>query len=473
MGELHNYQKHVDKLRQGFNAGVNKSYEARISHLKTLARLLTENEERFVKALYQDLRKPELEAKSNETTFTLGKINHAIANLSKWMVPQKVDRTITQALDSAYRHPEPLGVVLIIGPWNFPFLLTVSPIIGALAAGNTVLLKPSELAPETERLFLEIFPKYFRDDVVKVVQADAKQTGEILKIPFDHILFTGSSPVGKIIMRAAAEHLTPVTLELGGKDPAVVAPDVDIRIAARRIMWGKLLNNGQACISPDYAMVIGNTERKNKFVVECINCIKEYYGENVHDSKDYGRIINEKNFDRLCHLIDKTDGKILYGGRRERAEKFIEPTLISVEEDDITMDDEIFGPILPIFSVPTVDEAIKSINRREKPLVLYLFTDSKDTVKQVKENTSSGTLTINDTIMHFTVETLPFGGVGNSGMGKYHGKAGFDTFSHFKSVLHRSSWFESMLSARYPPFDAKKLRFMLRLITLSKYRSPI
>ncbi|CAD5230928.1 unnamed protein product [Bursaphelenchus xylophilus] len=421
---------------------------------------------------FSEFEESHFESKTQELYFSGCIISTALSNLDSWMAPQKVSRSILQATDSTYIHSEPLGVVLIVGTWNFPVQLLLSPLIGALAAGNTILIKPSEMAAATEKLFVELFPKYFDERVIKVVTGGKEEMGEILKLRFDHIFFTGSTSVGRIVMKAAAENLTPVTLELGGKSPVIIDTDADLRTTAKRVTWGKLINNGQVCVTPDYVLLIGDSERRKEFTDECVKCVKELYGEDAQKSPDYGRIINESNFDRLSKIIDGTNGKILYGGRRDRSDKFIEPTIISVEPHDITLADELFGPILPVLTVPTLDDAIKYIRGREKPLVCYLFSNNKKTVEKVKQKTSSGTLTINDVIMHMTVETLPFGGVGHSGTGRYQGKTTFDTFSNKKSVYHRTSWFEWLLWMRYPPFTADKLKWMCRLILSSKIRLP-
>ncbi|CAD5226125.1 unnamed protein product [Bursaphelenchus okinawaensis] len=458
------YKQILSTLREGFVSGANGSLENRKNNLTALKNLITENEEAICSALWEDLRKSQFESIAHETGHTISEISTALSNLKAWTAPEKVARFILQAADSAYIVSEPLGVCLIIGAWNFPLQLLLAPLVGALAAGNTVFLKPSDLAPATEKCFLELFPKYLKEDVVKVVSADKDQMSEILQLRFDHIFFTGSTAIGKIVMKSAAEHLSPVTLELGGKSPAIIDNDCDLNITARRVMWGKLLNVGQVCVAPDYVILIGDQERKDKFVEECVKNIKEFYGENAKDSEDYGRIINTRHFDRLSKVLEASTGKVLYGGASDRDEKYIEPTIIDALEDDSTLQDELFGPILPILTVPALDDAIKYVNRHEKPLVAYLFSGRKNTVERVQNETSSGTLTINDTIMHMTLETLPFGGVGHSGMGgKYHGKASFDVFSHKKSVMHRTAGFEKLLWMRYPPFSADKLAWARRL----------
>ncbi|CAD5230926.1 unnamed protein product [Bursaphelenchus xylophilus] len=434
--------------------------------------MVKENEEAFCETLYQDLRKSAFEAKTQELYHPCHRISSAISQLDSWMAPEKVKRSILQATDSTYIHSEPLGVVLIVGAWNFPVQLILSPLIGALAAGNTVLIKPPNMTPATRDLFLELIPKYFDERVVKIVKAEQEELSDILKLRFDHILYTGSTHVGKLVMKAASEHLTPVTLELGGQSPVIIGTDADLQTATKRIIWGKFINNGQVCITPDYVILIGSLDQKLRFAEECVKFVKQFYGEDAQKSPDYGRIINERHFDRISKILDQTDGKILHGGRRNRPDRFVEPTIICVEEGDITLEAELLGPILPIFSVPNLDEAITYVRRREKPLVSYLFSNDGNTIEKVVDKISSGNLTINDVVMQMTVENLPFGGVGHSGMGRYAGKASFDTFSNKKSVYHRSSWFEWMLWMRYPPFSADKLNWMRRILISSKIPLP-
>ncbi|KAI6189629.1 hypothetical protein M3Y97_00029400 [Aphelenchoides bicaudatus] len=421
----------------------------------------------------EDLRKSKFETIVHEVNHVISEIETAVSNLKSWTKPTNVTRYILQATDSAYTIKEPLGVVLIIGAWNFPIELLLGPLVGALAAGNCVLLKPSEVAQATEQLVVELVGKYFDPGVVKTVHGDHVQTSQILKLPFNLIFYTGSTEVGKIVMKAAAEHLTPCVLELGGKCPVTVDDGFDLALAAKRIMWGKLINSGQVCVAPDYCIVVGNNDRRDQFTAECVKSILEFYGNDPINSEDYGRIINQKHFDRISNMLKATNGKVIHGGKTDREQLFIHPTVIEInDENDSTMKEEIFGPILPVLQLPSLDDAVKLIKKRDTPLASYLFTDSKKSIERFQTETSSGVLTINDTIMQMSLDTLPFGGVGKSGFGSYHGYFSFKAFTHEKAVLHRTSGFEKLLFMRYPPFaKTDKLTWANRLT--SKIRLPL
>ncbi|VDM55351.1 unnamed protein product [Angiostrongylus costaricensis] len=344
---------------------------------------------------------------------------------------------------------EPLGVVLIISPWNYPIFLVILPLIPAIAAGNTVVIKPSEVAPHTAATFEKLFAKYFTPEFLTVVNGGPSETTELLKERFDHILYTGCPPIGKIVMTAAAKHLTPVTLELGGKCPVVVEDDTIMDLTARRIAWGKWANCGQTCLAPDYVLVSEST--KPKLVEALRQSIAEFYGSDIKSSKDYSRIINKRHHDRISSLLDSSRGTILFqGGDRDRDDLFIPPVIIDVKRDDPFMKDEarffqIFGPVLPLLTIRDLNEAIDYINSGEKPLAAYIFTQSESKAQRFYNETSSGAVTINDLIPIITVDTLPFGGVGSSGMGRYRGKFGFDTFTHEKAVLKRGFFGETLL----------------------------
>ncbi|WKY13769.1 hypothetical protein Q1695_004533 [Nippostrongylus brasiliensis] len=357
---------------------------------------------------------------------------------------------------------EPFGVVLIIAPWNYPVSMTLLPMIPAIAAGNTVIIKPSEVSSHTAATFEKLVPKYFKPEFLAVVNGGVAETTELLKERFDHILYTGCPPVAKIIMAAAAKHLTPVTLELGGKCPVVVEDDADVETTAKRIAWGKWLNCGQTCLAPDYVMVSAATKPK---LVDCIRrSLGEFYGADIRSSADYSRIINQRHFDRISSLLDSTNGTVLFkGGEKDRNDLFLPPVILDVKKDDPFMHDEIFGPVLPILTVNDLSEAIEYINDGEKPLAAYIFTKSESKAKRLYTETSSGGVTINDVLMHITVDTLPFGGVGTSGMGRYRGKFGFDTFTHEKAVLKRGFFGEFLMNARYPPVSEDKLKQLERL----------
>uniref|UniRef100_A0A0N5ACH8 Aldehyde dehydrogenase n=1 Tax=Syphacia muris TaxID=451379 RepID=A0A0N5ACH8_9BILA len=350
---------------------------------------------------------------------------------------------------------DPYGVVLIIAPWNYPVNLVLLPLIPALAAGNTVIIKPSELAPHTAAVITDIVQTYFDPQNVAVVCGGATETTNLLKERFDYIFYTGGPSVAKIIMTAAAKNLTPVTFELGGKCPVVIEDDADIEKSVKRIAWGKWLNCGQTCLAPDYILV--KEALKPLLLDTFCRVIEEFYGKNAQESPDYSRIINERHFDRLKELVEATNGRIVYkGGEFDRSDLFVPPIVADVDESDILMKDELFGPILPVVTVNDLDDAIRFINSREKPLAAYLFTKSNSNVERFYTETSSGGVCINDVILHLAVDTLPFGGVGNSGLGQYRGKFGFDTFSHQKAMLQRGFFSEKLTAARYPPLTKEK-----------------
>ncbi|KAK4812241.1 hypothetical protein QYF61_011263 [Mycteria americana] len=393
-------------------------------------------------------------AYSHEILGVLGELALAMDKLPSWAAPQPVKRNLLTMRDDAYVCPEPLGVVLIIGAWNYPFTLIMQPLIGAIAAGNAVVVKPSEISENTARLVADLLPQYLDRELYPVVTGGVPETTELLEQRFDHILYTGNSRVGKIVMAAAAKHLTPVTLELGGKSPCYIDKDCDLAVACRRITWGKYMNCGQTCIAPDYILCDPSIQSK---VVENIKAtLQEFYGEDVKSSPDYERIVNKHHFRRILGLLEGQ--KIAHGGEADEASCFIAPTILTdVSPESKVMEEEIFGPILPILTVKSVDEAIEFINRREKPLALYVFSNNKKLIKRVISETSSGGVTGNDVIMHFFLSTLPFGGVGNSGMGAYHGKHSFETFSHRRACLIKDLKMEGTNKLRYPPGSWKKV----------------
>jgi acyl-CoA reductase-like NAD-dependent aldehyde dehydrogenase len=359
---------------------------------------------------------------------------------------------------SAKIYPEPLGVVLIIGPWNYPFQLNILPLVGAIAAGNCAIVKPSEIAANTSKVVAELINKTFDPAYIAAVEGGVETSQQLLAEKFDYIFFTGGTNVGRVVMEAAAKNLTPVTLELGGKSPCIVDSDISIENSAKRIVWGKFINAGQTCIAPDYLLV--NRAVKSEFLTAVTETIRSFYGENPAESTDYCRIISERHFNRLAEFLK--DGKIVIGGETNAEEKYIAPTVIDgVSWDAPVMQEEIFGPILPVLEYSDLEEAIALINSRPKPLALYLFSRDKQKQKRVLRDTSSGGVCINDTVMQGALTSLPFGGVGNSGIGSYHGKASFDTFSHYKSVLNKGLWFD--LEWRYAPYKGK-LDFLKKVI---------
>ncbi|WP_448267881.1 aldehyde dehydrogenase [Nostoc sp. DSM 114159] len=447
--ELSNISNIIQSQREFFQTGKTKDVNFRIEQLKNLKQAIIEHEQSIVEALKADLHKPEVETYLTEIS-VIKDIDYAIKHLQNWTKPQKAAVSWDFFSYSAKIYPEPLGVVLIIGPWNYPFQLIISPLIGAIAAGNCAIIKPSEIASHTSDVIAKIIAKHFDPAYLAVVEGGVEVSQKLLAEKFDHIFFTGGTAVGKIIMAAAAKYLTPVTLELGGKSPCIVDTDINLEHTVRRITWGKFINAGQTCIAPDYLLV--NKTIKKDLIDGLEKSLKEFYGENPASSPDYARIISEKHFERLVSFLK--DGEVVIGGENQPSERYIAPTLIDkVSLEDSVMQEEIFGPILPIIEYTDITEAIALINSRPKPLALYLFSQDKNLQKRVLQETSSGGVCINDTVMQVGVSSLPFGGVGDSGIGNYHGKASFDTFSHKKSVLQNSFWLD--LKWRYAPYQGK------------------
>ncbi|GBE91720.1 aldehyde dehydrogenase family protein [Nostoc cycadae] len=455
--ELSKITELIHKQREFFQTGKTKDIGFRLEKLRTLKQAIVENETAIAQALQADFHKPDFESYATEISVTK-EIDYAIKHLHLWAKPQKAEVPIEFFSYSAKIYAEPLGVVLIIGPWNYPFNLIIAPLVGAIAAGNCSILKPSEIAPATSSLLAQMMAKYFEPEFITVVEGGVEASQKLLAEKFDHIFFTGGTAVGKIVMEAAAKHLTPVTLELGGKSPCIVDADINLEHTIRRITWGKFINAGQTCVAPDYLLV------DKKIKPDLINGLKksitEFYGDNPQNSSDYARIISQKHCERLIKLLDK--GEIVVGGESQLEERYIAPTIIDqVSLTDPVMQEEIFGPILPVIEYTDIKEAIALINSKPKPLALYLFSQNKNLQQRVLQETSSGGVCLNDTVLHVGVSSLPFGGVGDSGIGNYHGKAGFDTFSHHKSVLRNSFWLD--LKWRYAPYQGK-LAFLKRLI---------
>ncbi|XP_060703709.1 aldehyde dehydrogenase family 3 member A2-like isoform X2 [Hemiscyllium ocellatum] len=364
-------------------------------------------------------------------------------------------------MDTVYIHREPLGVVLIIGAWNYPLALIVQPLIGAIAAGNAAVLKPSEVSENTARLLGELLPQYLDKDLYPVINGGVAETTELLKQQFDHILYTGSTNVGRIVMEAAAKHLTPVTLELGGKSPCYIDADCDLDVACRRIAWGRYTNSGQTCIAPDYILCSNNIQ--DEVVKKIGSAISEFYGADPKKSPDYARIINKRHFKRLMSLLEGVN--VMFGGQSDEEDLYIAPTIATdVDPSSRIMQEEIFGPLLPIVTVNNADEAIHFINKRDKPLALYIFSHNKTLIKRMIAETSSGGVTVNDCLIHYSVDTLPFGGVGKSGTGAYHGKFSFETFSHRRACVLKSLGMERMNSVRYAPATDSKRKWALWLL---------
>lgn len=429
------------------NGGL--SVQRRKESLTKLKRSIQAKESQINQALKEDLGKSTFETYATEIGFILDEIGHTLKNLEDWAAPKKVKTPLTLFPGTSTVYPEPYGVVLIISPWNYPFQLCLSPLLGAIAAGNRVVIKPSEFAPHTSSIIKLIIEEVFNRDEVYLVEGGIDETQILLKQKFDYIFFTGSTMVGKIIMKAASEHLTPVTLELGGKSPCLIEESANLDMAAKRCAWGKFLNAGQTCVAPDYVLI--PRKMQEQFIKSLKNYIDQFYGD-VKSSLDYPRIINQKHFDRLTSLV--VPEKIAIGGDFNRDEKYISPTVLrNVTWEDKVMEDEIFGPILPVIPYESLDEAIEKIMSSPKPLAFYVFSENEFQRQNIIKKVPFGGGCINDTVIHLANPNLPFGGVGTSGIGSYHGKKSFDTFSHFKSVFEQRNLVDIPL--RYPPYDGK------------------
>jgi len=448
----------VKDLRAAFDSGKTRSIEWRYQQLDGLRRLIKENEADIGAALKSDLGKPALEAFLTEIAHPLGEIAVTRKNLKKWMKPEKVPTPINLQPAQSYRYRDPLGVVLVIAPWNYPFDLVVGPLLGALAAGNCVVIKPSEVAPATSALLARLVPKYLDNQCVRVIEGAVKETTALLEERYDHIFYTGNGTVGRIVMAAAAKHLTPVTLELGGKSPCIVDKDCNLELAVRRIVWGKWSNAGQTCVAPDY--ILAHEDIHDRLLEAIKARLHACYGDDPQKSADYARIINGRHHQRVSKLIGS--GEVVVGGQSDAADKYIAPTVLkNVALDSPVMGEEIFGPVLPVLKIKSAKDAIKFVNDRPKPLALYVFSNSTDFQEEILTNTSSGGATINHAWLHLGNPHLSFGGVGESGMGGYHGQHTFNIFTHFKSVLKKSSSLEPDLM--YPPYTAEKAKWLKRL----------
>ena len=452
----------VTSTRWAYDERITRPLEWRHEQLDALAAMLRDHTDRFTAALAADLGKSPTEAWTTEIGFSLNDIEHQRRHLEEWSKPRKVRTPMTFRPGRSRVVPEPKGVVLIVAPWNYPLQLMIAPMAAAIAAGNAIIAKPSELAPATSAVLVELCGRHLDYRTIKVVAGGVEESQALLEQRFDHIFFTGGTRVGRIVMRAAAEHLTPVTLELGGKSPAIVADDADIEVAARRLVWGKFTNAGQTCIAPDYLLV--DRSVRDRLLEALASTITDFYGDDPRHSDDYGRIVNAGHHDRLAEMLrDGRSGRRHVGGDVDAATRYIAPTVL-VDPDPAApvMQEEIFGPILPVVTVDSVDQAIDFVNERPKPLALYVFSRDDDTTALVVDRTSSGGAGINNTLLHIGPPELPFGGIGPSGMGAYHGQAGFDTFSHLRSVYERKLRPDPPLL--YPPYTDLKQR-ILRMFT--------
>ncbi|XP_066941585.1 aldehyde dehydrogenase, dimeric NADP-preferring-like isoform X1 [Macrobrachium rosenbergii] len=451
------YKEIVGRARGAFKDGRTLSVEFRRQQLQQLKKMYEENSHVFLKALQSDLRKPKLEGMMLEVHGLINDIDYTLNRLDKWVKTQEVPSKIP--FDKSYIYNEPYGVVLVMGAWNYPLQLTMLPVAGAIAAGNAVVIKPSEVSPATAAAIANLVPKYIDKDCYPVVCGGIPETTELLKERFDYIFYTGSTTVGKIVREAANKYLTPVTLELGGKSPCYVDQDVDMDMAVRRILWGKLINLGQTCIAPDYILCSKATEKI--FVEKAKEVLQEWYGDDPQKSENLCRIVAERHVDRLEEYLKC--GEAAIGGKVDRADRWVEPTvLVNVDKDSKILKEEIFGPILPVVNVDSHVEAISYINDREKPLAMYVFSKNKKKTEIFMKQVPCGGVTLNDTILHVAHTELPFGGVGHSGMGSYHGKFTFETFTHKKSCLSRSynSFIDKAMRARFPPYTEKNLKLL-------------
>ena len=457
MSKIMNYADILQQQKTFFNTHATKDLDFRKAQLQKLKKLVKSNEKLLYDAIYQDFGKSEFETFGTEISFVYKDIDYYLKNLKSFAKPKSVLTNIVNQMGSSKIVFEPLGNCLVIGAWNYPYQLTLTPVIAAIAAGNTCMIKPSELPENTMKAMAKLINENFDPQFLYVVEGGVEETTAILKLRFDKIFFTGSPRVGKIVYKAAAEHLTPVTLELGGKSPAFVTEKADLQIAAKRIVWGKFINAGQTCVAPDYLYVAENI--KAKFLKVLIEEIKK---RNYTDNVDhYCKIINERNFDRLEKMIDRE--KVVFGGETNREKRYISPTVLDhVTWEDAVMQEEIFGPILPILTYKNLETAMQTVVEGEKPLSAYLFSNDAKEQELFTEKLSFGGGCINDTLMHLSNDRLPFGGVGNSGIGHYHGKFGFIAFSHQKAILKKSNYLEPEL--KYPPYSDAKLNILKKLL---------
>ena len=452
------FSKLTEAQKQFFETGRTRDLAFRICQLQLLADAMRKNETVLEEALKKDLGKSAFESYATEIGFVLADIRYTIQNLQKWSAPKRVRTPLYLFPGKSKIQKEPYGSVLILGPYNYPVQLLAEPLIGAIAAGNCAVLKPSELTPHVSEAMYQIVHSTFKEEYIACVEGGVEVNQELLSQKFDYIFFTGSERVGRIVIKAAAENLTPVTLELGGKSPVIIEKTANIKEAARRIAWGKLMNAGQTCVAPDYVLV--DESRKQQFLTEMKNAFFHLYGKEIKKNPHFGRIVNERHMERLQKILEQ-DAKYLFcGGEADALQRYIEPAILDLGKDQnaASMQEELFGPILPVLSYHKLEDAVRFVNKRAKPLALYLFTKKRSAERFVLERVSSGGVCVNDTISHLINPDLPFGGVGASGMGQYHGKYSFDTFTHEKSVFYKpADW---NLPVCYPPFTKGKMNLV-------------
>ena len=459
MTNLNNIADTVSSLRTTYNSGKTRPLAWRKQQLEALVRMMEDNEPAFSAALKADLGKPDVEGFITDIAFVTSEVKAMIKNLTKWNKPQRVPTPLVAMPAKSQLIPEPLGVVLIIAPWNYPIQLLLVPAAGAIAAGNTVVMKPSEVSAATSALLAELVPKYLDTSAVALVEGSVPETTALLEQHFNHIFYTGNGTVGRIVMAAAAKNLTPVTLELGGKSPVIVDASANIRVAARRVAWGKWLNAGQTCVAPDYVLVDKSVEQP--FIEQLKIALNDFYGSDPHASDSYARIVSDRHFSRLAGLMKS--GTAVIGGESDASDKFIAPTVLTdVSLDSPIMQEEIFGPILPVISVSNSDEAIRYVTAHDHPLALYVFAEKQAVINDVLSRTTAGGVTVNGTILHLTSPHLPFGGVGESGMGGYHGISGVRLFQHMKPVLSRGTKLDPSIA--YPPYTARKAKIFRKIL---------
>ena len=451
--------KIVNQQKRFFNSNSTKEVTLRIDTLKKLKLILKENEEKLYTAIYTDFKKSKFETYLTELSLIYNELNNAIRNLKKWSKQKRVRTNLANFPAKSYIIPEPLGSVLVISAWNYPYQIALIPTISAISAGNTVVIKPSEIPNNTSKILSELINTNFDENHLTVIEGGVETTTELLHQKWDKIFFTGSTPIGKIVYKAAAENLTPVTLELGGKSPTFVLADCNIKITAKRIVWAKFLNAGQTCIAPDYLLVEKSIESE---LLEAIKKeIQKFYPLSENINENYVQIVNKQNFNRLKQLIP-TD-KIYHGGGTNKENRLIQPTILhNINFEDSIMKNEIFGPILPVISFENLENVISKIKESEKPLSLYIYSKNKKIIKKIIKEISFGGGSINESLVHLSNPNLPFGGVGASGIGSYHSKAGFDTFTHYKSILHKTSWIEPNI--KYTPFTKIKIKILKFLL---------